>query len=252
MLKIARCTVDWRSIRDLNSGGATNALSHFECDPFDLLGNAPYVNLQKSFPEKGEKSRREQQILSCRKCADFNDNTMENQEEFPKCRLDFECDPFDLLGNAPYVNLQKSFPEKGEKSRREQQILSCRKCADFNDNTMENQEEFPKCRLDFECDPFDLLGNAPQHKFCTAYYNSLRGKCQFFAGRKMSGGKMSVGCICNERLRFLHDVLQGRQVVQNVAGFQGMIGVLIKTERRAVGAGCGGDGGSIAPGVGGA
>ena len=26
-----RCTVDWRSIRDLNSGGATNALSHFEC-----------------------------------------------------------------------------------------------------------------------------------------------------------------------------------------------------------------------------
>ena len=150
MLKIARCTVDWRSIRDLNSGGATNALSHFECDPFDLLGNAPYVNLQKSFPEKGEKSRREQQILSCRKCADFNDNTMENQEEFPKCRLDFECDPFDLLGNAPYVNLQKSFPEKGEKSRREQQILSCRKCADFNDNTMENQEEFPKCRLDFE------------------------------------------------------------------------------------------------------
>lgn len=94
---------------------------------------------------------------------------------------------------------------------------------------------------------YDLLGNAPQHKFCTAYYNSLRGKCQFFAG-----GKMSVGCICNERLRFLHDVLQGRQVVQNVAGFQGMIGVLIKTERRAVGAGCGGDGESIAPGVGGA
>ena len=90
VLKKARCTVDWRSIRDLNSGGATNALSHFECDPFDLLGNAPYVNLQKSFPEKGEKSRREQQILSCRKCADFNDNTMENQEEFPKCRLDFE------------------------------------------------------------------------------------------------------------------------------------------------------------------
>ena len=109
------------------------------------------------------------------------------------------------------------------------------------------------CRMQtFECDLFDHLSNAPQHKFCTAYYNSLRGKCQFFAGGKMSGGKMSVGCICNERLRFLHNVLQGRQVVQNVAGFQGMIGVLIKTERRAVGAGCGGDGGSIAPGVGGA
>ena len=99
---------------------------------------------------------------------------------------------------------------------------------------------------------YDHLGNAPQHKFCTAYYNSLRGKCQFFAGGKMSGGKMSVGCICNERLRFLHDVLQGRQVVQNVAGFQGMIGGLIKKERRAVGAGCGGDGESITPGVGGA
>ena len=236
----------------MNSGGATNALSHFECDPFDLLGNAPYSNLPKSSPEKGEKSRREQQIFNCRKQWIFDDGSLENQWQLPKCLLDFECDPFDLLGNAPYVNLQKSFPEKGEKSRREQQILSCRKCADFNDNTMENQEEFPKCRLDFECDPFDLLGNAPQHKFCTAYYNSLRGKCQFFAGGKMSGGKMSVGCICNERLRFLHDVLQGRQVVQNVAGFQGMIGVLIKTERRAVGAGCGGDGESIAPGVGGA
>ena len=99
---------------------------------------------------------------------------------------------------------------------------------------------------------YDHLSNAPQHKFCTAYYNSLRGKCQFFAGGKMSGGKMSVGGICNERLRFLHDVLQGRQVVQNVAGFQGMIGVLIKTERHAVGAGCCGDGESIAPGVGGA
>ena len=219
MLKIARCTVDWRSIRDLNSGGATNALSHFECDPFDLLGNAPYVNLQKSFPEKGEKSRREQQILSCRKCADFNDNTMENQEEFPKCRLDFECS---LLRPLEYICLfnfvARNFP---------QGVIS-------------------------SAPSYDVLGNAPQHKFCTAYYNSLRGKCQFFAGGKMSGGKMSVGCICNERLRFLHDVLQGRQVVQNVAGFQGMIGVLIKTERRAVGAGCGGDGGSIAPGVGGA
>ena len=198
----------------MNSGGATNALSHFECDPFDLLGNAPYVNLQKSFPEKGEKSRREQQILSCRKCADFNDNTMENQEEFPKCRLDFECS---LLRPLEYICLfnfvARNFP---------QGVIS-------------------------SAPSYDLLGNAPQHKFCTAYYNSLRGKCQFFAG-----GKMSVGCICNERLRFLHDVLQGRQVVQNVAGFQGMIGVLIKTERRAVGAGCGGDGESIAPGVGGA
>ena len=164
----------------------------------------------------------------------------------------FECDPFDLLGNAPYSNPPKSSPEKGEKSRREQQIFNCRKQWIFDDGSLENQRQLPKCLLDFECDLFDHLSNAPQHKFCTAYYNSLRGKCQFFAGGKMSGGKMSVGCICNERLRFLHDVLQGRQVVQNVAGFQGMIGVLIKTERRAVGAGCGGDGGSIAPGVGGA
>ena len=134
----------------MNSGDVISVLSHFECDLFDLLSNAPYVNLQKSFPEKGEKSRREQQILSCRKRVDFDDDSQRNQTQLPKCRLDFECDPFDLLGNAPYVNLQKSFPEKGEKSRREQQILSCRKCADFNDNTMENQEEFPKCRLDFE------------------------------------------------------------------------------------------------------
>ncbi len=90
MLKIARCTVDWRSIRDLNSGGATNALSHFECDPFDLLGNAPYSNPPKSSPEKGEKSRREQQIFNCRKQWIFDDGSLENQEKLPKCLLDFE------------------------------------------------------------------------------------------------------------------------------------------------------------------
>ena len=134
----------------MNSGGATNALSHFECDLFDLLSNAPYVNLQKSFPEKGEKSRREQQILSCRKRVDFDDDSQRNQTQLPKCRLDFECDLFDLLSNAPYVNLQKSFPEKGEKSRREQQILSCRKRVDFDDDSQRNQTQLPKCRLDFE------------------------------------------------------------------------------------------------------
>ena len=75
MLKIARCTVNWRSIRDLNSGDVISVLSHFECDLFDLLSNAPYVNLQKSFPEKGEKSRREQQILSCRKRVNFDDDS---------------------------------------------------------------------------------------------------------------------------------------------------------------------------------
>ena len=68
----------------------------------------------------------------------------------PKSQLDFECDLFDLLSNAPYVNLQKSFPEKGEKSRREQQILSCRKRVDFDDDSQRNQTQLPKCRLDFE------------------------------------------------------------------------------------------------------
>ena len=203
----------------MNSGGATNALSHFECDPFDLLGNAPYSNPPKSSPEKGEKSRREQQIFNCRKWCVFDDGSLENQQQLPKCLLDFECS---LLRPLEYICLfnfvARNFPQGAISS----------------------------------APSYDHLSNAPQHKFCTAYYNSLRGKCQFFAGGKMSGGKMSVGCICNERLRFLHDVLQGRQVVQNVAGFQGMIGVLIKKERRAVGAGCGGDGESIAPGVGGA
>ena len=157
MLKIARCTVDWRSIRDLNSGGATNALSHFECDPFDLLGNAPYVNLQKSFPEKGEKSRREQQILSCRKCADFNDNTMENQEEFPKCRLDFECDPFDLLGNAPYSNPPKSSPEKGEKSK----YLIVENSGFLTMGRYKISGNFQNSCLISSAPSYDLLGNAP-------------------------------------------------------------------------------------------
>ena len=136
MLKIARCTVDWRSIRDLNSGGATNALSHFECDPFDLLGNAPYVNLQKSFPEKGEKSRREQQILSCRKCADFNDNTMENQEEFPKCRLDFECS---LLRPLEYICLfnfvARNFPQGVISSAPSYDRLSTSACVLYRTHT---------------------------------------------------------------------------------------------------------------------
>ena len=134
----------------MNSGGATNALSHFECDPFDLLGNAPYSNPPKSSPEKGEKSRREQQIFNCRKQRIFDDGSLENQWQLPKCLLDFECDPFDLLGNAPYSNPPKSSPEKGEKSRREQQIFNCRKQWTFDDGSLENQEKLPKCLLDFE------------------------------------------------------------------------------------------------------
>ena len=112
MLKIARCTVDWRSIRDLNSGDVISVLSHFECDLFDLLSNAPYVNLQKSFPEKGEKSRREQQILSCRKRVDFDDDSQRNQTQLPKCRLDFECS---LLRPLEYICIfnfvARNFPQ---------------------------------------------------------------------------------------------------------------------------------------------
>ena len=134
----------------MNSGGATNALSHFECDPFDLLGNAPYSNPPKSSPEKGEKSRREQQIFNCRKLCVFDDGSLENQKKLPKYLLDFECDPFDLLGNAPYSNPPKSSPEKGEKSRREQQIFNCRKLCVFDDGSLENQKKLPKYLLDFE------------------------------------------------------------------------------------------------------
>ena len=141
----------------MNSGGATNALSHFECDPFDLLGNAPYSNPPKSSPEKGEKSRREQQIFNCRKWRVFDDRSLENQLQLPKCLLDFECDPFDLLGNAPYSNPPKSSPEKGEKSRREQQIFNCRKWRVFDDRSLENQLQLPKCLLDFECSLLRLL-----------------------------------------------------------------------------------------------
>ena len=35
-------TAFWRSIRDLNSGGAVNALSHFECCTIDHSDNSPY------------------------------------------------------------------------------------------------------------------------------------------------------------------------------------------------------------------
>ena len=50
----------------------------------------------------------------------------------------FECDPFDLLGNAPYSNNQKSSPDIGEKSRREQKIINCRKQWISDDRTLEN------------------------------------------------------------------------------------------------------------------
>jgi len=43
------------------------------------------------------------------------------------------------LGNAPYSNPPKSSPEKGEKSRREQQIFNCRKWRVFDDGSLENQ-----------------------------------------------------------------------------------------------------------------
>ena len=97
MLKIARCTVDWRSIRDLNSGDVIGVLSHFECDLFDLLSNAPYSNPLKFSLEKGEKSRREQQILNCRKRVNFDDDSQRNQGQLPKCRLDFESISLRLL-----------------------------------------------------------------------------------------------------------------------------------------------------------
>ena len=119
VLKKARCTVDWRSIRDLNSGGATNALSHFECDPFDLLGNAPYSNPPKSSPEKGEKSRREQQIFNCRKQWIFDDGSLENQRQLPKCLLDFECRTFDLSDNSPYISSVILAPEECKKNTQE-------------------------------------------------------------------------------------------------------------------------------------
>ena len=104
----------------MNSGDVISVLSHFECDLFDLLSNAPYVNLQKSFPEKGEKSRREQQILSCRKRVDFDDDSQRNQTQLPKCRLDFECRTFDLSDNSPYTSSVILAPEECKKNTQEQ------------------------------------------------------------------------------------------------------------------------------------
>ena len=109
----------------MNSGGATNALSHFECDPFDLLGNAPYSNPPKSSPDKGEKSRREQQIFNCRKPWIFDDGSLENQRQLPKCLLDFECCTFDHSDNSPCLfssgflsrNLLKNSLERKQERR---------------------------------------------------------------------------------------------------------------------------------------
>ena len=136
MLKIARCTVNWRSIRDLNSGDVISVLSHFECDLFDLLSNAPYVNLQKSFPEKGEKSRREQQILSCRKRVDFDDDSQRNQTQLPKCRLDFECS---LLRPLEYICLFNfvawNFPQGVISSVPSYDLLGNARCSGFLPDT---------------------------------------------------------------------------------------------------------------------
>ena len=96
-LKKAHCTVDWRSIRDLNSGGATNALSHFECDPFDLLGNAPYSNPPKSSPEKGEKSK----YLIVENSGFLTMSRYKINGNFQNACLISSAPSYDLLGNAP-------------------------------------------------------------------------------------------------------------------------------------------------------
>lgn len=78
----------------------TSRMQTFECDPFDLLGNAPYSNPPKSSPEKGEKSRREQQIFNCRKQWIFDDEPLKNQWQLSKCLLDFECSLLRPLGEC--------------------------------------------------------------------------------------------------------------------------------------------------------
>ena len=120
----------------MNSGGATNALSHFECDPFDLLGNAPYSNPPKSSPEKGEKSRREQQIFNCRKQWIFDDGPLENQRQLPKCLLDFECS---LLRPLEYICIlnfvARNFPQGVISSAPSYDHLSTSACVLYRTHT---------------------------------------------------------------------------------------------------------------------
>ena len=106
------------------------------------------------------------------------------------CRMQtFECDPFDLLGNAPYSNPPKSSPEKGEKSRREQQIFNCRKRWIFDDGSLENQWQLPKCLLDFECSLLRPLGECSMFWVPAGYQISI---AKMPSRVKMRGGIIPV------------------------------------------------------------
>ena len=123
---------------------------HFECRTFDLSDNSPYISSVILAPEECKKNTQERYEIVKSEPAQSPVRRTFSADETAGASKNFECDPFDLLGNAPYSNPPKSSPEKGEKSRREQQIFNCRKQWIFDDGSLENQEKLPKCLLDFE------------------------------------------------------------------------------------------------------
>ena len=69
----------------------------FECDPFDLLGNAPYSNPPKFSPEKGEKSK----YLIVENSGFLTMGRYKISGNFQNACVISSAPSYDLLGNAP-------------------------------------------------------------------------------------------------------------------------------------------------------
>ena len=115
----------------LNTGQTISSRSRY-----DLFDSPPYISTVFRALRKCKKNTQEQYEIVKSEPTQSPVRWTFSADETAGASKNFECDPFDLLGNAPYSNPPKSSPEKGEKSRREQQIFNCRKQWIFDDESL--------------------------------------------------------------------------------------------------------------------
>lgn len=78
------------------------------------------------------------------------------------CRMQtFECDPFDLLGNAPYSNPPKSSPEKERKVGENSKYLIVENSGFLTMSRLKINGNFQNACLISSAPSYDLLGSAP-------------------------------------------------------------------------------------------
>ena len=165
----------WRSIRDLNSGGAVNALSHFECDLFDLLSNAPYEIVRhrprasfgrmRDFGARTANIRRGTRPRKARRSGIHRGQTGQ------------WVTPFRVLHHRPLGQLSIFYFLKHRLARPSDKCKIL--MQDMRENFRHAPRFLPRVKPNpadesarkpqtFECDLFDLLSNAP-------YWRQRRG-----------------------------------------------------------------------------